>query len=500
MVAKVKTVSFKGIDVVSVDVQVQVSSGLPNFQIVGLPDKTVAESRERIRAVLSSLGLTIPAKRITVNLAPADLQKEGSHYDLPIILALLIAIDVIKQDDLDSYVVLGELSLDGSINNVSGILPAAMYAVSCCCGIICPFAGAVEASWASPELEILGVKHLLDIVNHFNGSQVITQNIEKHINLDEKYDKCFSEIKGQALAKRALEISASGNHHILMIGPPGAGKSMLASRLPTILPRLTAKEALEVSMIYSVANELNGGNIITKRPFRDPHHSSSLASFIGGGIKTKPGEISLAHRGVLFLDELPEFNRTTLESLRQPLENGYVIVARANNHVVYPAKPLLVAAMNPCKCGYLGNPEKECNRTNRCSKEYFSRISGPLLDRIDIHINVPAVNFSDLSTSFNGETSEVIAKRVEKCREIQRYRYQKLDGIDTNGDLTTKQIDTFIKLDDNDKMLLNRYAEQMQLSARSYYRLLKIIRTIADMDMSEKILTIHVEEALNYKN
>lgn len=500
MVSKARTVAFKGIDVINIDVQVQIAGGLPSFQIVGLADKAVGESRERIRAALNSIGLSLPAKRITVNLAPADIQKEGSHYDLPIVLALLVEMGALSQDSLDGYLILGEISLDGSICPISGVLPAAVFAVSVDSGIICPHKSAREACWASPDLDIIGARHIVELINHFKGTQIISQPEPLDARRDVGYGKCFSDIRGQGLAKRALEIAAAGGHHVLMVGPPGSGKSMLASRLPTILPPLSAREALEVSMIYSVANELKDGELITGRPFRDPHHSSSLASFIGGGLRIKPGEISLAHRGVLFLDELPEFARATLEALRQPLETGYVMIARANSHVMYPARPQIVAAMNPCRCGYLGDPNRECARTNRCGKDYMSKISGPLLDRIDMHIEVPAVNFSDLSdTEKTGETSEMIAQRVTACREMQSERYKNLEKVYINSDLSTKQIDEFIVLDSEQRVLLNSCAEKIGLSARSYHRILKIIRTIADLEQSEKIETRHIKEALAYK-
>lgn len=503
MVARVRSVAFKGIDVVEIGVQVQIASGLPSFQVVGLADKAVAESRERIRASLNAIGLSLPAKRITVNLAPADIQKEGSYYDLPIALAILTEMGAVKQEDLDSYIVLGELALDGTICKVSGVLPAAVFAVSQESGLICPEASSGEACWAAEDLEILGASHIVELLNHFTGRQLINTTRIRSVQHNQSqygFHKCFSDIRGQECAKRALEIAAAGGHHILMIGPPGSGKSMLASRLPTILPPLSAREALEVSMIYSVASELKDGELILTRPFRDPHHSSSLTSFVGGGIRTKPGEVSLAHRGVLFLDELPEFARATLEALRQPLETGYVVVARANSHVTYPAKPQIVAAMNPCKCGYLGDPARECARTNKCGKEYMSKISGPLLDRIDMQIAVPAVDFKMLSSTENtGESSQEIARRVLACRKRQEARYAKIPGVSINADLSTKQIEEFIVLDSAQSSFINTYAEKLSLSARSYHRLLKIIRTIADLDGSEGIGMNHIKEAMAYK-
>ncbi|HMA14589.1 MAG TPA: YifB family Mg chelatase-like AAA ATPase, partial [Kiloniellaceae bacterium] len=414
MVARITTVAFAGVEVLDIDVQVQTGSGLPNFMVVGLPDKAVAESRERVRGALAAMGLSLPPKRITVNLAPADLQKEGSHFDLPIALGLLIAMGVLPGDELAGYTALGELSLDARVSPVAGVLPAAIHALSCGRGLICPAAQGGEAAWAE-GLDILAPGSLLALINHFKGSQVLSPPRpaleEAAVN-----DLDLKDIKGQESAKRALEVAAAGGHNLLMAGPPGAGKSMLAARLPGILPPLTPAEALEVSMIHSVAGSLNGGKLLRRRPFRDPHHSASLPALAGGGLRAKPGEISLAHLGVLFLDELPEFQRGALEALRQPMETGRVTVARANAHVTYPARVQLVAAMNPCRCGYLDDPGRACARAPRCAADYQAKISGPLFDRIDLHIDVPAVAAVDLSLPPPAKGSAEVGARVAAAR------------------------------------------------------------------------------------
>src|SRR6476660_9827773 len=391
MVARVRTVAFHGVEVVDVDTQVTIASGLPAFNIVGLPDKAVAESRERVRAALSALGLALPPRRITVNLAPADIVKEGSHFDLPIALGLLAEMEVLPKDELAGYVALGEIAIDGSLMPVAGVLIAALAVAARDVGIICPSACGGEAAWAG-EVEMIAAPNLLAIVNHFKGTQLLPPPEAKlapsrGIGLDLK------DVKGQESAKRALEIAAAGSHNLLMVGPPGSGKSMLAARLPGILPPLEPAEALELGMIRSVAGGLRGGELSRERPFRDPHHSASLAALVGGGPRTRPGEISLAHQGVLFLDELPEVNRAALEALRQPLETGRVSIARAQGHVTYPARFQLIAAMNPCRCGHFA--ELACPRAPRCAEDYQGRLSGPLLDRIDLHIDVPAVSHGD---------------------------------------------------------------------------------------------------------
>ena len=500
MVARVSTVAFQGVDVIPIDVQVQISTGIPAFTIVGLPDKAVAESRERVRASLSSIGLGLPPKRITVNLSPADIQKEGSHYDLPIALALLVGMKVLPSDELSGYTALGELGLDGSISNVTGVLPAAIDAVRRGQGLICPKESGSEAAWAS-DLTVLAPANLLAIINHFKGSQLLSQPEPKMTETHTDH-ACLSDIKGQETAKRALEITAAGGHNLIMTGPPGAGKSMLASRLPGILPPLSPAEALEVTMIHSIAGKLTDGKLITNRPYRDPHHSASLPALIGGGSRAKPGEISLAHLGVLFLDELPEYNRSTLEALRQPLETGYASVSRANAHITYPARVQLIAAMNPCKCGFMNDGDRSCSRAPRCGADYQSKISGPLLDRIDINIDVPAVMAKDLSGENNCETSKSVAARVERARMIQIERFKKINEnkiIRTNAEADGKLLMEIATPDDQGQKLLENAAEKFKLSARGYHRILRVARTLADLDNSENVRQNHIAEALSYR-
>ena len=499
MLARVNTVAFNGLEVLDVDLQVQISSGLPAFTIVGLPDKAVAESKERVRAALQSLGLSLPAKRITINLAPADMLKEGSHFDLPVALGLLAGMGVVPQEELSGYVVLGELGLDGSIISVNGVLPVAIHANFLGKGIICPEAQGAEAMWSGIK-DILATDNLLNLINHFKGKG----NIPLPKIVEQKPDfgsLDMSDVKGQENAKRALEIAAAGGHNLLMSGPPGAGKSMLAARVPSILPPLTPQEALETSMIHSIAGELKDGKLCLNRPYRDPHHSASTPALVGGGRKGIPGEISLAHNGVLFLDELPEFNRSTLEALRQPLENGYVTISRVNAHTVYPAKFQLIAAMNPCRCGNFGNPELECPRAPKCAEEYLAKLSGPLLDRIDIHIDVPAVSPWEMADVKKGETSETIRKRVIQAREIQRQRFIKLDEpqLSTNSQLRGQLLEDVTKLEKDAEELLISFANKNHLSARAYHRTLRLARTIADLQNSTNVLKMHIAEALSYR-
>jgi magnesium chelatase family protein len=479
MVARVATVAFRGIEVLPVDVQVQMGAGLPSFAVVGLPDKAVAESRERVRAALSAMGLALPPKRITVNLAPADLLKEGSHFDLPIALGLLTAMGVLPPEELDGYVALGELGLDGSLAPVAGVLPAAIDASARGRGLICPAATGGEAAWAG-GIEVLAPASLLALINHVKGSQVLSPPAPQLAEPGPAAPD-LRDVKGQETAKRALEIAAAGSHNLLMIGPPGSGKSMLAARLPGLLPEMTAPEALEVSMIHSVAGALEGGRLLRRRPFRDPHHSASLA-----------------HRGVLFLDELPEFDRRTLESLRQPLEAGKVSVARANHHVTYPARFQFVAAMNPCRCGHLDDPALACSRAPKCAVDYQSRISGPLFDRIDLHVEVPAVRPADLSLPPPAEGSAQVAARVAAAREIQAARFSGADGVRTNAEADGELLEAVAAPDAEGRKLLDEAVERFRLSARGYHRVLRVARTVADLAGAEKVGRIHIAEALGY--
>ncbi|MCF6325900.1 MAG: YifB family Mg chelatase-like AAA ATPase [Devosiaceae bacterium] len=500
MVTRVQTVAFLGIDAVLVDVQVQVAPGLPAFNIVGLPDKAVAESKERVRAALIASGLSLPPKRITINLAPADLPKEGSHYDLPIALGLMGAIGAVPSDAVQNFLVLGELALDGRISSVSGTLPAAIAANSHQLGIICPEACGPEAAWAGEDIDIIAPANLLALANHLAGHQLSPRPVAARYSKAENMPD-LGEIRGQELARRVLEIAAAGGHNMLMIGPPGAGKSMLAARLPSILPPLNPREMLDVSMIRSIAGELAGGQISDQRPFRCPHHSASMAALVGGGLKVRPGEVSLAHNGVLFLDELPEFSPRVLDGLRQPLEAGETSIARANARVTYPARFQLIAAMNPCKCGLAGTPGHTCRRGDRCADDYQGRVSGPFLDRIDLRIDVPAVSARDMIGRSKAETSKQVAKRVEIARQRQQKRFlaHGITNIHTNAAANPDLIEKIAAPDKVSQDLLVQASDRFSLSARAYHRVLKVARTIADLAGVEKISRSHVAEALSYR-
>src|SRR3954451_19333993 len=478
MVAHVATVAFLGLEARPVEVQVQISSGLPKFLVVGLPDKAVAESLELLRAALSSIGLALPPKVITVNLSPADLPKEGSHYDLPIALGLLAAIGATDAEALSHYVAVGELCLDGRIAPSPGVLLAAIHASSLDKGLICPAAQGSEAAWAG-ELDVIAAPDLLALLAHLKGTSLVSTPPSVEAEAAEGGPD-LAQVKGQEVAKRALEIAAAGGHNLLMSGPPGSGKSLLAACLPGILPPLQPSEALEVSMVASVAGELSGGKIKRKRPFRAPHHSASMPALVGGGLRVRPGEISLAHLGVLFLDELPEFQRTVLDSLRQPLETGNVSVARANTHVTFPARVQLVAAMTPCRCGHLGDPALACSRAPRCAADYQARVSGPLLDRIDLHVEVSAVSAAALTLPPPAEGSTEVALRVAAARQVQAYRYNG-HGVRTNAEADGELLDSVATPDEPGRKRLADAAAAMRLSARGFHRVLRVARTIADL-------------------
>ncbi|WP_108262605.1 YifB family Mg chelatase-like AAA ATPase [Mangrovicoccus ximenensis] len=456
MVARAFTVSFDGLDARPVEVQCAVTPGLPAFSIVGLPDKAVSEARDRVRTALSAMSIALPSKRITINLAPADMPKVGSHFDLPIALSLLAALDILPRDAVERALALGEMSLDGSLVPVVGALPAALAAAEEDRCLVCPKACGAEAAWVGGA-EVLAAASLSDVVRHFTGQSPLPPAEPGEV-LPGHDVGCLSEVKGQERAKRALEIAAAGRHHTLLIGTPGSGKSMMAARLPGLLPPLTAGEALETSMIHSLAGLLDEGGISRARPFRDPHHTASMPSIVGGGKGAKPGEISLAHNGVFFMDEFPEFPRQVLETLRQPIETGSVMVARANAHVRYPCRFMLLAAANPCRCGYLSDAARACTRAPGCGEDYLGRISGPLMDRFDLRIEVPPVQFQDLDLPASGETSAVIAERVAAARAVQAARFADHPEVRLNADAGGRLLDQIAPLDAESRAMLHRAA------------------------------------------
>jgi magnesium chelatase family protein len=497
MVARAYTVAFEGVAARLVEVQCAVAPGLPYFGIVGLPDKAVSEARERVRAAMASMSIALPSKRIVVNLSPADLPKEGSHFDLPIALALLAALDIIPKDAVEATVSLGELSLDGRLVPVIGALPAAMAAAEENRTLLCPKACGAEAAWVGAT-QVLAAATLDEVLRHFTGQTPI-HPAEAGEVISEPFFRDLRDVKGQERAKRALEIAAAGRHHLLMVGSPGSGKSMLAARLSGILPPLSAAEALETSMIHSLAGLLSEGGISRNRPFREPHHTASMAAIVGGGKGAKPGEISLAHNGVLFMDEFPEFPRAVLETLRQPIETGDVVVARANAHVRYPCKFLLIAAANPCKCGYLSDPARACAKVPICGEDYLGRISGPLMDRFDLRVEVPPVAYSDLDLPSNGDSSATVAVRVMAARNLQTARFKGQASMRVNADLEGGMLEELAAPDPEGRDLLARVAQKFGLSARGYHRVLRVARTVADLDQSDQVRLPHIAEAVSFR-
>ena len=497
MVARAYTVAFEGVEARIVEVQCALAPGMPYFSIVGLPDKAVSEAKERVRAALAAMSIALPSKRITVNLSPADLPKEGSHFDLPIALALLAALEIVPKDEVERTVALGELSLDGRLIAVIGALPAAMAAAEDDRILLCPKACGAEAAWVGAT-QVLAAGSLDEVVRHYTGQSPITPAEAGEV-LPSPVGRDFRDVKGQERAKRALEIAAAGRHHVLMVGSPGSGKSMLAARLPGILPPLSAMEALETSMIHSLSGLLTEGGISRSRPFREPHHTASMAAIVGGGKSAKPGEISLAHNGVLFMDEFPEFPRAVLETLRQPIETGDVVIARANAHVRYPCRFLLIAAANPCKCGYMSDPSRACAKVPLCGEDYLGRISGPLMDRFDLRVEVPPVAYTDLDLPPSGDTSATVAARVSAARNVQAQRFKAHAGLRVNADMEGAMLEEISAPDPEGRALLAKVAERFGLSARGYHRVLRVARTIADLDGAAQVRLPHVAEAVSYR-
>lgn len=503
MVVRIRTVAFEGIAIKPVEVQVQIASGLPAFTLVGLADKAVTEAKERVRSAITALGLAMPAKRITVNLAPADLPKEGSHYDLPIVLGLMAAMGAIDPVEVQGPIVMGELALDGALAPVPGVLPAGLFAAEHDTMLICPAENGAEALWASPDLQIIAAPSLRAVIDHLSGQNPCPlPDLKAGLDKGEENGPLglldLKDVKGQETAKRALEVAAAGSHNMLMVGPPGAGKSMLAARLPSILPPLTPREALDLAMVRSLAGAEDGAVMRAARPFRNPHHSASMAALIGGGQRARPGEVSLAHCGVLFLDELPEFARPVLDALRQPLESAQAVIARANRHVTYPADVQLVAAMNPCRCGYMGDPARACSRVPRCGEDYQAKISGPLLDRIDIRIDVPPVRPRDLALPEAKEGSAEVRARVIAARDAQTERYKDLP-IRSNAQADNQVLNERGGIAPDAMELALQAADKFALSARGFVRVLRVGRTIADLDASEAVHKIHMGEALSLR-
>lgn len=497
MVATAYTVAFEGLDARLIEVQCALTPGMPGFTMVGLPDKAVSEAKERVRAALTTLSISFPSKRITVNFSPADLPKEGSHYDLPVALALLAALDVVPPEAVAEIVALGELGLDGGLVGVNGALPAAVTAASENKTLVCPEACGAEAAWIGAAT-VLAAPDLFAVMQHLTGTLPLVAAAAGTLQ-QPAIGRDLREVKGQERGKRALEIAAAGRHHLLLIGPPGAGKSMLASCLPGLMPPLSPMEALETSMVHSLAGLIETGGISLRRPFREVHHTASGPALVGGGQKARPGEISLAHNGVLFLDELPEFDGKVLDQLRQPLETGEIYVARAAARLRYPCRMLLVAAANPCRCGFVNDANRSCNRAPFCSETYLAKISGPLLDRFDLRLEVTEMTAADMSLPPSGDTSAAVAARVAKARKIQEKRYAHMPGVRVNADASGAVLEAVAPLDSDSRALLIRAADRFGLSARGFHRILRLARTIADLDGSPDIARNHIAEALSYR-
>ena len=504
MLVKTYGSTVSGIHATTITIEVDVAQGI-KFFLVGLPDNAVKESEQRIRAALKNNGYRIPGKKITINMAPADIRKEGSAYDLPLAIGILAASQQIKSDKVCDYLIMGELSLDGGLQAIKGALPIAVKArEEGYKGIILPKQNAREAAIVS-DFEVLGAENILEVINFFEGNKIIEQTkidtrAEFFAGLNNNIAD-FADVKGQENIKRALEIAAAGGHNVIMIGPPGSGKTMLAKRMSGILPPLALQEALETTKIHSVAGRLSANDtLMTSRPFRSPHHTISDVALVGGGTNPQPGEISLAHNGVLFLDELPEFKRTVLEVMRQPLEDRVITISRAKSTVDYPASFMLISSMNPCPCGYYNHPEKDCLCPPGMVQKYLNKISGPLLDRIDLHVEVTPVSFDELASKTKGESSADIRERVMEARDIQEQRYSNAKGVHANAQISTKQLQKYCMLNTESQQMLKMAMEKLNLSARAYDRILKVSRTIADLAKSESITSEHIAEAIQYRS